>query len=169
MSACARYCGSMVSITTATNKYKFYRQGLFLNVRDSAGVNPGGTCPTGTGWKKVKESYLSLPDASTKQCPAGTYGGVESVGGDDTSCPDGEEYSEAGEQCAPRCADGYTELHTENGLSFKAWATQTTEHAIVLQRVGADVQCYVNLVKGEVAADNAINVMIGDDIYHTSD
>ena len=65
------------------------------------------------------------------------------------------------------CADGYTELRTANGLAFKAWAEQTTEHAIVLQRAGSDTKCYVNLASGPAAG--AINVKIGEDVYHTTD
>ena len=68
---------------------------------------------------------------------------------------------------AEPCSDGYTELHTANGLVFKAWAEQTTEHAIVLQRAGSAVKCYVNLAAG--AASGAINVKIGEDVWHTTD
>ena len=119
-------------------------------------------CEKGT-WKST------TGDAACTACGANmTTATTGATSKDACICADGYELQNG--KCVKSgpdlCGDGYTELHTENGLSFKVWAEKTTEHALVLQRAGSDVKCYVNLAADPATA--AINVQIGEDVYHTT-
>ena len=159
----------------------------------SSGNTSCGTCPTGQTPNKTSAATsctcaAGYTGSNCTACAQGTWksgtgtGACTSCGPNMTTDSTGATSKDACkcvagyvlengvcvEKTGPDpCADGYTELHTANDLVFKAWAEQTTEHAIVLQRAGSDTKCYVNLASGPAAG--AINVKIGETIYHTTD
>ncbi|MBP3398063.1 MAG: hypothetical protein J6K82_03975 [Alphaproteobacteria bacterium] len=111
------------------------------------------SCPTGF----VAYEYDGYVPAVAGVCPSG-YVAHDT----ETVCGAGDGACWIVEQIRALCGAGITKIKTSNGVSVALYSDKATKPSMNVQYNGA--VCYADMVPGR--ATNAINVKIGDVIYH---